>query len=87
MVAISLSGAVTREGADGPVGPKTWECTRSQGRKGSISIFIFFDILIEFRSFVPIYLPGWRRWKSRLLLAPVFISEALGIVKSDSRSK
>ena len=41
MVAIGVSGAVTRQGADGPVGPKTWERVRSQGRKGSISIFIF----------------------------------------------
>ena len=29
MVIISISGAVTREGADGPVGPKTWERVRS----------------------------------------------------------
>ena len=41
MVAISVSGAVRGESADGPVGPKTWEHMRSQGREGSVSIFIF----------------------------------------------
>jgi len=54
------------------------------GREGRISIFVF---LIESRSFVSIYLPEWRGWKSRLLLAPAFIYKALGIVKCDSRSK
>ena len=43
MVMVGVSGAVTREGADGLAGPETWECTRSQGRKGSVSIYIFFD--------------------------------------------
>jgi len=84
MGAISISRPVTRESADGPVGPETWEHARNQGREGRISIFIF---LIESRSFVSIYLSGWRGWRNRLLLAPVFISEALGIVKSNSRSK
>ena len=84
MGAIGISGPVTREGADGPARPKVWEHTRSQGREGRISIII---LLIESRSFVPIYLPGWRGWRSRLLLAPAFISEALRIVKCDSRSK
>jgi len=82
--AISVSGPVTREGTDGPARPEVWECARSQGREGRISIFVF---LIEFQSFVSIYLPGWRKWTSRLLLAPAFISEALGIVECDSRSK
>jgi len=82
--AIGTSGPVTREGADGSARPKVWEHTRSRGRKGRISIFMF---LIESRSFVSIYLPGWRGWRSRLLLAPAFISEALGIVKCDSRSQ
>ena len=57
MVTISISGAVRGEGADGPVGPETWECKRSQGREGSVSIFIF---LIESRTIVSIYLLGWR---------------------------
>jgi len=57
MVATGISRAVIEEGTDGPVGPKTWEHARSQGRKGSVSIFI---ILIESQTFVPIYLPGWR---------------------------
>jgi len=81
---ISISRPVTREGADGLAGPETWEHMRSQGREGRISIFI---LLIESQSFVSIYLPGWKGWKSRLLLAPAFISEALGIVKYNSRSK
>jgi len=38
---IGISGPVTREGTDGPVGPKTWEHARSQGREGRISNFIF----------------------------------------------
>ena len=84
MGVIGVSGPVTREDADGLAGPKTWEHARSRGRKGRVSIFVF---LIESRSFVSIYLPGWKEWRSRLLLAPVFISEALGIVKCDSRSK
>ena len=29
MVIVGISGAVTREDADGPVGPKTWERARS----------------------------------------------------------
>jgi len=41
MVTIGISGAVRGEGTDGPVGPKTWECMRSQEREGSVSIFIF----------------------------------------------
>ena len=41
MGAISISGAVTREGTDGLVGPETWEHMRSRGRKGRISNFIF----------------------------------------------
>ena len=57
MVTIGVSRAVTRESADELVGPKTWEHARSRGREGSISIFI---ILIESRTFVSIYLPGWR---------------------------
>jgi len=60
VVTIGVGRAVMREGTDGPVGPKTWERARSQGRKGSISIFI---ILIESQTFVPIYLLGWRGWK------------------------
>jgi len=84
MGVISISGPVTREGADGPARPKVWEHARSQGREGRISIFVF---LIESRSFVSIYLPGWRGWSTRLLLAPAFIFEALGIVKCNSRSK
>jgi len=32
MDAIGVSGPVTREGADGPVGPETWEHARSRGR-------------------------------------------------------
>ena len=55
MGAISISGPVTREDADGLAGPKTWEHARSQGMEGRISIFVF---LIESQSFVPIYLPG-----------------------------
>jgi len=82
--AVSVSGPVTREGADGPARPEVWEHARSQGREGRISIFIF---LIESQLFVSIYLPGWRGWRSRLLLAPAFISKAFGIVKCDSRSK
>jgi len=39
--AIGVSGAVTREGADGPVGPETWKHMRSRGRKGRVSNFIF----------------------------------------------
>jgi len=81
---IGVSGPVTREGADGLARPKVWEHARSQGREGRIPILVF---LIESQSFVSIYLPGWRRWRSRLLLAPAFISEALWIVKCDSRSK
>ena len=84
MGVISISGPVTRKGADGPAGPKTWEHARSRGREGRISIII---LLIESQLFVPIYLPEWRGWRSRLLLAPAFISEALGIVKCNSRSK
>ena len=57
MGAIGVSGPVTREDADGSVGPETWEHARSRGRKGRISIFVF---LIESQSFVSIYLPGWR---------------------------
>jgi len=41
MGAIGVSGAVTREGVDGLVGPKTWEHTRSHGREGRVSNFIF----------------------------------------------
>jgi len=81
---IGISRPVTREGADGPARPAVWEHTRSRGKEGRVSIFTF---LIESRSFVSIYLPGWRGWRSRLLLATAFISEALGIVKCDSRSK
>jgi len=55
VVVTGVSGAVIGESADGPVGSETWERMRSQGRKGSISIFI---ILIEFQTFVPIYLLG-----------------------------
>ena len=84
MNAIGASGPVTREGADGLARPEVWEHARSRGREGRISIFIF---LIESRSFVSIYLPGWRGRRSKLHLAPAFISEALGIVKCDSRSK
>jgi len=29
MVVIGVSRAVRGEGTDGPVGPETWECTRS----------------------------------------------------------
>ena len=76
MGAIGVSRPVTREGADGPARPEVWEHARSQGREGRISIII---LLIESRSFVSIYLPGWRGWRSRLLLAPAFISEALGL--------
>jgi len=43
VVVVSVSRAVTREGADGPVGRKTWEYARSRRRKGSVSIFIYFD--------------------------------------------
>ena len=43
VVAIGVSRAVIKEGADGSVGPETWERTRSRGREGSISIFICFD--------------------------------------------
>ena len=82
MGAIGVSGPVTREGTDGPARPKVWEHARSRGREGRISNFVF---LIESRSFVSIYLPGWRGWRSRLHLAPAFISEALGIVESDVR--
>ena len=53
MGAIGVSGPVT--GADGPARPEVWEHTRSQGREGRISIFVF---LIEFQSFVLIYLLG-----------------------------
>ena len=84
MDTISISGPVIREDADGPARPEVWEHTRSQGREGRISIFIF---LIKSQSFVSIYLPRWKGWSSRLLLAPALISEALGIVKYDSRSK
>ena len=80
MDVIGVSRPVTREDADGLVGPETWGHARSQGREGRISIFVF---LIESRSFVSMYLPGWREWRSRLLLAPAFISEVLGIVKSN----
>jgi len=38
---IGISRPVTREGADGSVGPETWGHARSQGREGRISIFIF----------------------------------------------
>jgi len=55
--AIGISGPVTREGADGLARPEVWEHTRSRGREGRISIFVF---LIESQSFVSIYLPGWR---------------------------
>jgi len=55
VVATGVSGAIIGEDTNGPVGPETWECAKSQGRKGSVSIFI---ILIESRTFVPIYLPG-----------------------------
>jgi len=41
MVAISVSRAVREEGADGLVGPKTWEQMRSRERESSVSIFIF----------------------------------------------
>jgi len=84
MGAIGVSGPVTREGANGPARPEVWKHAGSRGREGRISIFVF---LIESQSFVSIYLPGWRRWRSRPLLAPAFISEVLGIVKCDSRSK
>jgi len=60
VVVIGISGAVTRKDTDGPVGPETWECMRSQEKKSSIFIFI---ILIESQTFVPIYLPGWRGWE------------------------
>jgi len=60
MGAIGISRAVRREGTDGLVGLKIWKCGRSQGREGMVSIFIF---LIESRTLVPIYLPGWREWK------------------------
>jgi len=82
--AIGVNGPITREGADGPARPEVWEHARSRGRERRISNFVF---LIESQSFVSIYLPGWRGWGSRLLLAPVFISEALGIVKYDSRNE
>ena len=55
--AIGVSRPVTREGVDGPARPEVWEHVRSRGRKRRISIFVF---LIESRSFVSIYLPGWR---------------------------
>jgi len=55
--------------------------------EGGRVAFLFLYVLIESPSFVPIYLPEWKGWRSRLLLALAFISEALGIVKSDSRSK
>ena len=55
MNAIGVSRLVTRKGADRLAGPKTWEHTRSQGREGRPSIFVF---LIESQSFVSIYLPG-----------------------------
>jgi len=84
MGTIGVSGPVAREGADGLARPKVWEHVRSQGREGRISNFVS---LIESQSFVSIYLPGWRGWRTRLLLAPAFISEALGIVKCNSRSK
>jgi len=45
MGAIDVSGPVTREGADGSVGPETWGHTRSQGREGRISIFVFLIVL------------------------------------------
>ena len=76
MGAIGISGPVTREDADRPAGPEIWGHARSRGREGRISIII---LLIKSRSFVPIYLPGWRGWRNRLLLAPAFISEALGL--------
>ena len=41
MGAISISGPVTRENADGPARPEVWGHARSQGREGRISIFIF----------------------------------------------
>ena len=41
MVRIGVSGAVRREGTDGPDGPETWECARSQGRKSIYLIFYF----------------------------------------------
>ena len=84
MDTIGISRPVTREGTNGPAGPKTWERARSQEKEGRIPIFI---LLIESQSIVSIYLLGWREWRSRLLLVPVFISKALGIVKCDSRSK
>ena len=41
---ISISGAVRGEGADEPVGSETWECMRSQGRKGvDFFLFLYFD--------------------------------------------
>ena len=39
--AIDVSRPVTREGTDGSVGPETWEHTRSRGREGRVSIFVF----------------------------------------------
>ena len=44
MGAISVSGPVTREGADGPAGPEIWGHVKSRGREGRISIII---LLIE----------------------------------------
>jgi len=49
-------------------------------------ICIIPSILIESQTIVSIYLSGWRGWKQPTL-APVFISETLGIVKSNSRDK
>jgi len=55
-------------------------------REEGCTSFFYFSILIESQTLVPIYLLGWKRKRS-LLLAPAFISEALGIVKSNSRDK
>jgi len=83
MVVINISGAIREEGTDGPVGSKTWERTRNQKRKGSVFIFISWLSLKHLYQYTS---QGEEDGRS-LLLAPAFISEALGIVKSDSRDK
>jgi len=82
---IGVSRAVRGESADGPVGSEAWECMKSQGRKGvdHFSIFIFWLSLEHLYQ----YTFQGERDGSRPLLAPAFISEVLGIVKSDSRDK
>jgi len=53
--------------------------------RGCIFNFLFL-VLIESRTFVPNIPPKVERIE-QLTLVPAFISEALGIVKSDSRDK